>query len=200
MRAELLKLHKTLSSTVIYVTHDQIEALTMGTRIVVLNKGQIQQIGTPNEIYSNPKNIFTATFIGNPGMNLFDIEILDNSDILIYDEKITSGITRELKELFVKKNLINKKIKAGIRPEYLKIKTNIDDSNEINISGNINLLEVLGNEYLAHVSSIFKKQQYPFVIKVFGECNLKRNERVNISFDLEKLYFFNPETGERIHL
>lgn len=200
MRAELLKLHKTLSSTVIYVTHDQIEALTMGNRIVVLNKGQVQQIGTPHEIYSNPQNIFTATFIGSPGMNLFDLEVLDNSNILIYGEKIISNISGKLKELFTHKNLINKKIKAGIRPEHMRITNSPAAENEANISGNINLLEVLGNEYLIHVSSVFKKQESPFVIKVFGESILGRNEKINISFDLKKLYFFNPETGERIHL
>ena len=71
MRAELLKLHKTLSSTVIYVTHDQIEALTMGNKIAILNHGEIQQIGTPGDIYNNPVNTFVAGFIGNPGMNFF---------------------------------------------------------------------------------------------------------------------------------
>ncbi len=71
MRSELLKLHKSLSSTVIYVTHDQIEALTMGNKIAVLNHGEIQQIGTPSDIYNNPANIFVAGFIGNPGMNFF---------------------------------------------------------------------------------------------------------------------------------
>ena len=71
MRAELLKLHKSLSSTVIYVTHDQIEALTMGNKIAVLNHGEMQQVGTPSEIYNNPRNIFVAGFIGNPGMNFF---------------------------------------------------------------------------------------------------------------------------------
>ena len=71
LRAELLKLHKTLSSTVIYVTHDQIEALTMGNKIAILNHGEIQQIGTPGDIYNNPVNTFVAGFIGNPGMNFF---------------------------------------------------------------------------------------------------------------------------------
>ena len=90
MRSEIKKLHKKIGTTFVYVTHDQVEALTMGDRIVILNKGYIQQIGTPQEVYSNPDNIFTAGFVGSPAMNFFNAKVLSENEIEIYNQKIST--------------------------------------------------------------------------------------------------------------
>ncbi len=176
MRSELLKLHKALSSTVIYVTHDQIEALTMGNRIAVLNHGEIQQIGTPEEIYNNPVNVFVGGFIGNPGMNFFDLETLQ-------DHKL-------IKDL----NLINKEITLGIRPEHLYI----NQEKDITFNATIDLIEMLGNEFLIYASSNLQKST--FSIKATENKNLSQNNNIKVSIDLSKALFFNKNNGERIHL
>lgn len=163
MRSELLKLHKTLSTTVIYVTHDQIEALTMGNKIAVLNKGKIQQIGTPENIYNNPTNSFVGGFIGSPGMNFF--------------------------------NLPGKNLTLGIRPENMLL----HESKDLNFRACIDLIEMLGNEYLIHASTRGENSKTTFSIKLFGQCNLKRNEEINVSIDFSKAHFFENDTGKRIN-
>lgn len=179
MRSELLKLHKTLSTTVIYVTHDQVEALTMGNKIVVLNQGKIQQIGTPHDIYTNPENIFVAGFIGSPGMNFFDSEII-NGNIKLFKEK---------------------KLTLGIRPEHMSLidkPTSSNKDDEIIFEASIYLLEMLGNEHLIHATIIGKKQKTSFTIKVFKEHNLKINDKITVSIDLNKAYYFDTSSGNRL--
>ena len=125
MRSEIVKLHKALNSTTIYVTHDQTEAMTMASRIVVMKKGYIQQIGTPSEIYNNPENIFVATFIGSPAMNILNAKIKDN-DISVdgtFKLKLDDNILNEIKD-FYKKELILTTSKANAQKEklYLSLK------------------------------------------------------------------------------
>ena len=163
MRSELLKLHKNLSSTVIYVTHDQIEALTMGNRIAILNHGKIQQIGTPEEIYNNPVNTFVAGFIGNPGMNFFN-------------------------------KLTNKKNILGIRPEHLLI----NQERDITFNATIDLIEMLGNEFLIYAKTNDTNQN--FAVKTNDNLNLKRNDQIKVAIDLHKAFFFDEITGERINV
>src|SRR3989338_3064666 len=145
MRSELLKLHKTLSSTVVYVTHDQIEALTMGNKIAVLNHGRIQQVGTPEEIYNNPVNIFVGGFIGNPGMNFF------------------KGVSGE-------KNIL------GIRPEHLLI----NQEKDITFNATIDLIEMLGNEFLIYAKT---NNNQSFAVKASDSFNLKRNDEIKVTID-----------------
>ena len=161
MRSELLKLHKTLSSTVIYVTHDQIEALTMGNKIAVLNHGKMQQIGTPSDIYNNPVNTFVAGFIGNPGMNFFN------------------GLT-------------NQKATLGIRPEHLLI----NQEKDITFNASVDLIEMLGNEFLIYAKTNNSSQN--FAVKTNDNLNLKRNDEIKVTIDLNKAFFFDEITGERI--
>ena len=170
MRSELLKLHKKLSSTVIYVTHDQIEALTMGNRIAVLNHGKIQQIGTPEEIYNNPINMFVGGFIGNPGMNFFDPKIMPIKGL----------------------NLQNKEILLGIRPEHLYINNEKDTT----FNAVVDLIEMLGNEFLIYASTGVST----FSIKSTENKNLKQNDTIKIFIDLNKALFFDKQTEERLHL
>ena len=172
MRSELLKIHKALSATVIYVTHDQVEALTMGNKIAVLNHGKIQQIGTPSEIYNNPVNTFVAGFIGSPQMNLFDLE---------------SGIIN-------KKDLSGKKMFLGVRPEHMSISNN----GEAVFESVVELVEMLGNEYIVYLKDVNYKSN--FSIKVLNGCNLKRNDKVKVKIDFSKALYFDKSSTLRVHL
>ncbi len=191
MRAELLKLHKTLSSTVIYVTHDQIEALTMGNKIAVLNHGKMQQVGTPSDIYNNPTNTFVAGFIGNPGMNFFDLKIIDDSKIMFYDQIIT--LNPKISLIPKEKDLLNKKIILGVRPEHLFV----TQEKDITFNATIDLIEMLGNEFLIYAN--LKTGGSNFSIRLTENSALKRNEQIKVAIDLSKALFFNEDTGKRIY-
>ncbi len=172
MRVEISKLHKKLNSNIIYVTHDQVEAMTLADRIVVLNKGNIEQYGTPSEIYSNPNNIFVAEFIGSPKMNIIKI----NKEQIVNSHKI---------ELF--KNMITFEnfdfkddIYLGIRPEDISIK----NDHEIKLKVKVDLIENLGFEKIIY-AKLFENQ---IVIK--SSENIK-NQQLDISFSKDKVLFFD---------
>lgn len=187
MRSELLKLHKTLGRTFIYVTHDQIEALTMGSKIVVLDHGKVQQIGTPQEIYTTPSNTFVAGFLGSPAMNFFDIKIINNKKILFCEE---------LKEVNLSNNFSNQDFILGIRPEHLNCKQNSD----ITFQGTIELIEMLGHEYLLYASITNKTPKITFCCKITNNLNVRTNEQVTFSIDLNKAHYFDKSTNKRITL
>lgn len=196
MRAELLKLHKTLSSTVVYVTHDQIEALTMGTKIAVLNHGKIQQIGTPLDVYNFPSNLFVAGFIGSPAMNFFNVKIIDDFTVNILGElKKVDKDYPALKSLRTK-SLTNDECILGIRPEHLSF----SQSNIFSIKGEISLIEILGNEYLFYLISGKEKKLVKFALKTFENYSFKIGEQVSVSLDLSKAHWFDARTGNRIAL
>ena len=133
MRVEISKLHQKIKTNMIYVTHDQVEAMTLADRIVILNEGKIEQVGTPEEIYNNPDNIFVAQFIGTPKMNILEIKPED-----VVSNKIIKILGNEIQ--FNKYNIEKKKYYIGIRPEHF----DIDDHSEYEFSPKIDLVENLG--------------------------------------------------------
>ena len=140
MRVEISKLHNQIKTNMIYVTHDQVEAMTLADRIVILNNGNIEQIGTPEEIYNDPANIFVAQFIGTPKMNILEIN----------EENIISENTLKLLGLEIKFNNIKfEKTKhfVGIRPEHLKV----NDKNDFTFNSDVELIENLGNEKIVYI-------------------------------------------------
>ena len=172
MRVEISKLHKKMNSNIIYVTHDQVEAMTLADRIVVLNKGNIEQYGTPNEIYSDPNNIFVAEFIGSPKMNIIKInkEYISNSNSLqLFNNKITFDNFRFIDEIYL-----------GIRPEDISLKNN----HEIQLDVKIDLIENLGFEKI-YYSKILEQQIIIKSSKNITEKSLK------ISFSKNKVLFFD---------
>ena len=172
MRVEISKLHKKMNSNIIYVTHDQVEAMTLADRIVVLNKGNIEQYGTPNEIYSDPNNIFVAEFIGSPKMNIIKInkEYISNSNSLqLFNNKITFDNFRFIDEIYL-----------GIRPEDISLKNN----HEIQLDVKIDLIENLGFEKI-YYSKILEQQIIIKSSKNITEKSLK------ISFSKDKVLFFD---------
>ena len=172
MRVEISKLHKKLKSNIIYVTHDQIEAMTLADRIVVLNKGIIEQFGTPNEIYNDPNNIFVAEFIGSPKMNIIKInkeQIVNSNTINLFKNKITFENFNFKDEIYL-----------GIRPEDLSL----NENHEVQLEVKIEHIENLGFEKIIHT----KLSGANILIK--SSENVKK-ESLKISFSKNKVLFFD---------
>ena len=182
MRAEIKKLHQQLKTTMVYVTHDQVEAMTIGDRIIILNDGIIQQIGTPLEVYQNPENIFVAGFIGSPPMNFIIGEISDN--MFLFNNikiKIPKGILQ-------KSDKETKQIVIGIRPEDIKFSKKGHDYKLL-------FEEQLGNESLINI----KIGDQNLVARVTQDEPGANNENNKISLNMMKVCFFDPQTENRIN-
>lgn len=192
MRAEISKLHNRLQTTTIYVTHDQTEALTMASRIVVLKDGDIMQVGTPKEVYDFPENIFVAEFIGSPPMNIFDAKLTEKS-ILIgnYEFDVPESIMRSLKN----KGYIGKEVKFGIRPEDIHDEPVFIQSYEnASFETKVTVSELLGAEIMVY--SMFEGQE--FISKLDSRNDFKAGDIVRLAMDMNKAHFFDAQTGERI--
>ena len=172
MRVEISKLHKKMRSNIVYVTHDQVEAMTLADRIVVLNNGNIEQFGTPNEIYSDPNNIFVAEFIGSPKMNIIKINkeyIINSKTLKLFGNEITFDNYQFDDEIYM-----------GIRPEDISLK----DNHEIQINVEIDLTENLGFEKI-YYTKILEEQ---IIIKSSDTIS---NKSLKISFSKNKVFFFD---------
>ncbi|MBJ8325294.1 ABC transporter ATP-binding protein [Streptococcus pacificus] len=193
MRSEIIRIHKQLGATTIYVTHDQTEAMTMADRIVVMSKGVVQQIGAPKEIYENPKNLFVAGFIGSPTMNFIKGYIKENYFIVNNDIKlkIPAGIVNALKE----KDYLNKTIILGIRPENISNDPMILSTYpEASFEANIKIAELLGAEYILHT---FMGEEEMKAI-VHSRQDVKSDQTMTLAFDMNRAHFFDVDTEENI--
>ena len=181
MRSEIKKLHEKLQTTFIYVTHDQTEALTMGDRIVVLDKGVIQQVDTPENIYSNPANTFVAGFVGSPQMNFLDGKI-SNDEIIVSDIRIK--LSEEQKEAIGDRCCIT----IGIRPENMT-----SSDGEIKIGARVDMSEMLGSEKIAYfyIGSTKCSVKLPPTFIIEDSLILKVNKK--------DIFLFDNETGKRIY-
>lgn len=196
MRAELLSLHRSLSSTIVYVTHDQIEALTMGDRIVILNSGKVQQIGTPEEVYKYPVNTFVASFIGNPSMNFFSCKVFAENEISFLGVKSNIPVPVNIYKSLLKNDLIGKDIVVGVRPENLMP---VHKSDKPLISGKVDLLEMLGSDYLVYVRCFDpEKKDFNVSLKVSESSGFSPGQTIKVSFSFEDAHFFNAANSERI--
>lgn len=187
MRSEIKKLHKKLQTTFIYVTHDQVEAMTMGDIIVVLNHGIIQQIDSPDNVYNKPENIFVASFIGSPAMNFVEVVISENNILKIGNQYIE--LENELVNIVKNNNLTNKNVILGIRPEYFHHET----PGLQNIKIIPDLIEVLGSEKLVHFSINNKS----LTAKLPAHPEIHYEEEILLGLDISKCMLFNPETQKR---
>ena len=215
MRAELGQLHSQLETTTLYVTHDQVEAMTMGDRVAVIRKGVLQQIDTPREIYLYPKNIFVAGFIGSPAMNFVyaDIKTSTKGMTLIFgnDKILAKDAPEALKEYE------GKEIVLGIRPEAFEdsVYANKKEfTEEINID--VSLLEQLGSDTYIHFFKDIKPvqteaieeiladegedisvlgSQTKFIARINPNATIEEGQNINLAIDPTKLHYFDPETG-----
>ena len=187
MRSEIKKLHNELQATFIYVTHDQVEAMTMGDRIVILDKGIIQQVDTPDMVYYKPENIFVAGFIGSPAMNLIDVEVIAGNALEFGGQVIK--IDGEQADIIENNNLVNKKIILGIRPEHFY--PEFVESRSIEIIPDI--VEMLGSEKLVH----FNLNNKTLTAKLPSDFEVLIKEKLFLTLDVSKSLLFDPVSQQR---
>lgn len=187
MRTEIRKLHKKLQTTFIYVTHDQVEAMTMGDRIVILNGGIIQQVDTPDNVYNLPENMFVASFIGSPAMNFIDAEVISENSIKLEEQIIQ--VDGDLTEIIKNNHLVNKKLVLGIRPEHFG--TSVSYGSRLTIIPE--LTEMLGSEKLVHFNIAGKS----VTAKLPPDFALEVGKQVELSIDKAKILLFNLKTQVR---
>ena len=203
MRVELVKLHKQLFTTIIYVTHDQSEAMTLGTKIVVMKDGLIQQVGAPQSIYDNPVNLFVAGFLGSPSMNFFRCTVKaeeNNRTALLLDDaktvkKVYLDGTRG-KQIADRYN--GRHVILGIRPEDIY---ELDEAKKLGIENeSVDVDEpVVNREMLgAEVLLYFDEQGKTLAVRLSPENQTQVGEKVSLYFDMEKAHVFDPETEENI--
>ena len=194
MRAELLDLHQRLGTTTIYVTHDQMEAMTMGDRIVVMQNGRIQQVDSPQELYDHPINKYVAGFIGSPAMNFIScVPVERNGGVFLQGETFllnTNSVQRNTAKKYLGREII-----LGIRPEHTDLKDKKTGFNtQAEIKAPVWVVEPLGSESLVH----FKINGQTVVARLNSRTTLRPGETTNLVMDMDKAHLFDKETEETI--
>lgn len=192
MRAEIQNLHNRLQTTTIYVTHDQTEAMTMATRLVVMKDGFIQQVGTPKQVYDHPDNIFVGGFIGSPSMNFFNgkltEEFFETKNLKL---RVPEGKMKPLKE----KGYIGKDIVLGLRPEDIHDEPLfLKSTPETTITVKIDVAELMGAE--TYLYSTYDDQK--LVARIDSRTDVKSEDKIDLAFDMNSVHFFDSETEEAI--
>ena len=197
MRVEISKLHQRLQTTIIYVTHDQTEAMTLGTRIVVLKDGIIQQVDTPQNLYNTPNNIFVAGFIGSPQMNLIDAEVKANGSQvdLVLSDTVTITLPVEKSKKLIDGNYVGKTVVVGIRPEDVKDDAEFIAKNaDSKFTATVKVYELLG----AEVYLYFDVEGFDCTARVNARTTARPGDEVKLAMDLTKLHIFDKETEQVI--
>lgn len=193
MRAEITKIHQQLQTTFIYVTHDQMEAMTMATRIAVINKGKLQQLDTPQNLYNYPTNLFVAGFIGSPAMNFFTATIKKNGGLVAdageFQVPLPADRAKGL-EAFANKTVI-----FGIRPEDIHdaefVPPNIPSAK---VPAKVDVTELMGNEILLYLIT----GKNSFVARVDPRSKMRLGDQAQVAFNMEKFHAFDPATEQSI--
>ena len=192
MRAEIIKLRQRINTTFIYVTHDQTEAMTLGDRIVIMKDGFIQQIGTPQEVFNHPYNLFVAGFIGTPQMNLFDAKLVkNNGKYAVQVGGITVELAEEKQAKLVKNNVVPQDVVLGVRPEHIEL-------SQEGIDAKVDVSEMMGSSVHLHVTAMGRD-----VVLVVSTMNMTGAEvaaltagaAVKFTFGGHVCHVFNKETG-----
>ena len=193
MRVEISKLHQRLQTTIIYVTHDHTEAMTLGTRIVVLKDGIIQQVDTPQNLYNTPNNIFVAGFIGSPQMNLIDAEVVANGsqvDLRLSDT-VTITLPADKSKKLIDGNYVGKTVVVGIRPEDVKDDAEFIAKNaDSKFTATVKVYELLGSEVNLH----YEIGDVTCTAKVNPRTTARPADEVTFAMDVERLHVFDKET------
>jgi len=188
-RAQLQKLHQRIKRTTVYVTHDQVEAMTMGDRIAVMKDGVLQQIDTPENLHAHPANLFVAGFIGSPAMNFFPAKLTGSVDAPVADAgffqaQLKAGTTRSA----------GREVVVGIRPEDIDAGIRPEQSEYIPIDTRVEVVEFLGNEFLLYLSAGGES----FIARVDTRVQTQPGASLRVGFDRAKLHVFDKQTGEAI--
>jgi multiple sugar transport system ATP-binding protein len=226
MRSYIARLHQELGTTTLYVTHDQTEAMTMGDRVAVMRKGELQQVDDPQTLYDRPVNLFVGGFIGSPAMNMLDATITSNGGLsaTIGDQKIALG-PETLETHPALASYEGKPVIIGIRPEDLEdVALAGDAPSDRHLRGRLELREALGSEIMAHFAikgahaetdetrelardagaqdetQVGAQEGEAVVVGRFGaRSRIKEGEQVEAVVDTRALHFFDPETGQGIY-
>jgi multiple sugar transport system ATP-binding protein len=185
MRTEIKKLHARLKTTMIYVTHDQVEAMTMGDRIVVMKDGDIMQAETPLNMYHKPANKFVAGFIGSPSMNFFNLSAVEKGNEKLDGSSMSLHVPSDLSARVQKEGLVE----IGVRPEHFKV-----SQTETPFVAELEVSELMGNESYLYLNS----KGYQFVIRIQESIILTPGSPVYLDFDMDKVHLFSGKTGARI--
>ncbi len=193
MRAEISKIHQQLQTTFIYVTHDQMEAMTMATRIAVINKGKLQQLDTPQNLYNNPANLFVAGFIGSPAMNFFPAKIRKDGKLLADAGEFSVPLPGDRAKVL--QQFVNKDVIFGIRPEDIHdaefVPPNIQAAK---IAARVDVTELMGNEILLYLLT----GKNTFVARVDPRSNLRVGKQAEVVFNMDKFHVFDSVTEQAI--
>ena len=196
MRAELIKLRQRIDTTFIYVTHDQTEAMTLGDRIVIMKDGIVQQIGTPQEVFDHPANLFVAGFIGMPQMNMFDAKLVEQSGKYSVElDGVSITLSEEKQAALAKNNIKSQEITLGIRPEHITLAEAGKDA----ITGKVDVSEMMGSAVHLHVNACGRD-----TIIIVQTMDLKGGEDLSIGSEISftfggnAVHVFNKETGENL--
>ena len=196
MRAELIKLRQRIDTTFIYVTHDQTEAMTLGDRIVIMKDGIVQQVGTPQEVFDHPANIFVAGFIGMPQMNMFDAKLVEQSGKYSVELGGVSIILSEEKQAALAKNNVkSQEITLGIRPEHIALAQPGKDA----ITGKVDVSEMMGSAIHLHVNACGRDTIIIVqTMDLTGGEDLSIGSEISFAFGGNAVHVFNKETGENL--
>ena len=188
-RAEIARLHQRLGTTTIYVTHDQVEAMTMGDRIAVMKDGLLQQVGTPQQLYDHPDNVFVAGFIGSPAMNFATVKATEGEDLMLGNAKLnlSGAAARAAADRPKGADLL-----IGFRPEHLDV---VDgQADVVRIPAKVDVVEYLGNEELIHAQA----EGNEIVALIPSDRRVKPGEQIELGVPLDKLHVFDPETEKSL--
>ena len=198
MRTEITKLHHRLQTTFIYVTHDQTEAMTMGSRIVVMKDGFIQQVDTPQNLYDYPGNQFVAGFIGSPQMNFFTVKLTKSNDgvYAVFGNNKVKIPEGKLKK-FVSDSYIGKEVYMGIRPENIHDDAAfLSNSPDSVIDVDVEVVELMGSETYLYLKTV--DTGIPFIARVDARSTSRAGDRIKIGIDANRLHFFDVDTEATI--
>ena len=191
MRAEIIKLRKRINTTFMYVTHDQTEAMTLGDRIVIMRDGYIQQIGTPQEVFNHPSNLFVAGFIGMPVMNFFDAKLEREGDkyfVQLSDYRVE--LSKEKEERLLANNVQSQEITLGVRPEHT-------DVNKTGVEAKVDVAEMMGSSVHLHVNAN-GKDVIIIVPTIDMESNYSYGDTIHFTFEGKVAHVFSKETSKNL--
>ncbi|MEW6028394.1 MAG: ABC transporter ATP-binding protein [Chloroflexota bacterium] len=193
-RANISKLHQRLATTFIYVTHDQVEAMTMATRIAVINKGLLQQLDTPHNLYETPANLFVAGFIGSPAMNFFPAKLQKSDGRLMVDTgAFAVEVPKQRAQNYMQYE--SRKVTFGIRPEDIH-NADFMPPNIIaeKVPARVDVLELMGNEVVTYLVS----GDHSYVARLDPRSHYRVNDQVQVAFNMDKFHLFDAETEQAL--
>lgn len=193
MRKEIMQLHKRVSATMLYVTHDQVEAMTLGDRICVMNGGLIEQVGSPTEVFDNPASLFVARFIGTPPMNIFEGQLVEEGGLAFTSDTLRIPIEGQMAERV--RSHIGKNVCLGLRPKALT-PTQEAGADNVRFQGTVEVSEMLGEEVMCHLAS----GDHTFIVSIDPHSGMASEGTFNIIPDMSKAHIFDAESGKNLTL